>query len=169
MDRDGDGLKGFDTIDALEQACFAAGGGDYTCPAQRAVDFMRSSASPSLGQSSYRLGVVPGRLDRILPPPTAKALREALVFFERVIPGFLTKGTLVGVEARVSSPVRFPRNPDTLECSLPGLYLAGEGAGYAGGIVSAGLDGLRLAETILTGIPAKREKEAKETADCATA
>ena len=67
-------------------------------------------------------------------------------------------GTVVGVEARISSPVRFERDPATLMSSLPGLYLAGEGAGYAGGIVSAGLDGLRLAETILTGKAAVREK-----------
>jgi uncharacterized FAD-dependent dehydrogenase len=79
-----------------------------------------------------------------------------------VIPGFLRHGTLVGIEARVSSPVRFERNPETLASSLPGLYLAGEGAGYAGGIVSAGLDGLRLAETILTGVPAQRGKSAGE-------
>jgi uncharacterized FAD-dependent dehydrogenase len=108
--------------------------------------------------SSYSLGVRPGRIDRILPPATVTALREALMFFERVIPGFLTKGSLVGVETRISSPVRFERDPATLASSIPGLYLAGEGAGYAGGIVSAGLDGLRLAETILTGKPALRER-----------
>jgi hypothetical protein len=86
------------------------------------------------------------------------AIRAALVHFERVIPGFLGHGTVVGVETRISSPVRFERDPATLASSLPGLYLAGEGAGYAGGIVSAGLDGLRLAETILTGTPALRER-----------
>ena len=67
-------------------------------------------------------------------------------------------GTLIGVETRVSSPVRFERNPDTLESSLPGLYLVGEGAGQAGGITSAALDGLRAAETILTGKPAMRRQ-----------
>ncbi len=162
VDREGNGLAGFDRIDALERACFEAGGGDYSCPAQRAVDFLRGAASPTLGPSSYQLGTRPARLDQLMPADTVRALREALGFFERVIPGFLRSGTLVGVEARVSSPVRFPRNPDTLESTLPGLWLAGEGAGYAGGIVSAGLDGLRLAETILTGIPAKREKGPSE-------
>jgi uncharacterized FAD-dependent dehydrogenase len=158
VDRNGNGLAGFDFVESLERACFEAGGSDYTCPAQRAADFVRGVPSKDLGSSSYQLGVRPGRLDRVLPAPTRHAITAALTFFERVIPGFLRHGTLVGVEARVSSPVRFPRNPDTLECGLPGLYLAGEGAGYAGGIVSAGLDGLRIAETILTGIPAKREK-----------
>ncbi len=158
VDYQGDGLAGFALIEQLEKACFAAGGGDYTCPAQSAAAFLRGEAGAAPGASSYRLGVRPGRLDRILPAKTVTALGEALKFFERVIPGFLTHGTLVGVEARISSPVRFERDPATLASSLPGLYLAGEGAGYAGGIVSAGLDGLRLAETILTGRPALREK-----------
>jgi uncharacterized FAD-dependent dehydrogenase len=160
VDRDGNGMAGFDLVDRLEQECFALGGGDYTCPGQRAVDFLRGQASARLPASSYGLGTAPGRLDRLLPPATVTAIGEALRFFERVIPGFLTHGTLVGVEARVSSPVRFERDPGTLASSLPGLYLAGEGAGYAGGIISAALDGLRLAETILTGVPATRGKAA---------
>ncbi len=156
--RDGSGLAGFDLIDDLERQAFTSGGGDYTCPAQSAAAFMRGEDGPAVTASSYRLGVKPGRIDRILPPATVTALRQALRFFERVIPGFLTQGRLVGVETRVSSPVRFERDPATLASSLPGLYLAGEGAGYAGGIVSAGLDGLRLAETILTGTAALRER-----------
>jgi uncharacterized FAD-dependent dehydrogenase len=153
-----DPLSGFDIIERLERACFEAGGADLACPAQSAAAFVRGEAGPAPGASSYRFGLRPGRLDRILPPATASAIGAALRYFERVIPGFMTHGTLVGVEARVSSPVRFERNPDTLESSIPGLWLSGEGAGYAGGIVSAGLDGLRIAETILTGIPAKRER-----------
>jgi uncharacterized FAD-dependent dehydrogenase len=158
VDRGGDPLAGFALIDRLEKACFAAGGSDYSCPAQSALGFARGEAGARPGATSYRLGLRQARLDQLLPDPTVRALREALAFFERVIPGFLTRGTLVGIEARVSSPVRFERDPATLASSLPGLYLAGEGAGYAGGIVSAGLDGLRLAETILTGVPARRGK-----------
>jgi uncharacterized FAD-dependent dehydrogenase len=158
VERDGDGLAGFELIERLERAAFAAGGNDYSCPAQSALAFVRGEDGPAVTASSYSLGVRPGRIDRILPPATVTALREALMFFERVIPGFLTKGSLVGVETRISSPVRFERDPATLASSIPGLYLAGEGAGYAGGIVSAGLDGLRLAETILTGKPALRER-----------
>ncbi len=158
VDYDGDGLAGFDLINRLERECFVAGGGDFSCPAQSALSFMREEAGAAPTASSYRLGIRPGRLDRILPAKTVSALGEALRFFDRVIPGFLAHGTLVGIEARISSPVRFERDPATLMSSLPGLYLAGEGAGYAGGIVSAGLDGLRLAETILTGKPALREK-----------
>jgi uncharacterized FAD-dependent dehydrogenase len=155
---DGDGREGFELIAELERAAFAAGGSDFTCPAQSAAAFVRGEAGPAVRASSYRLGVRPGRIDRILPKPTVIAIRQALLHFERVIPGFLQYGNLIGVETRVSSPVRFERDPATLASSLPGLYLAGEGAGYAGGIVSAGLDGLRLAETILTGNPAKRER-----------
>ncbi len=151
-------LAGFDFVDELEKACFQAGGGDYACPAQSAMAFLRGETGKVPKDTSYHFGLRPGRLDRILPPATVTALREALKHFERVIPGFLTHGTLVGVEARVSSPVRFSRRPEDLSSSLPGLYLAGEGAGYAGGIISAALDGLRLAETILTGIPALRGK-----------
>lgn len=152
------GLAGFALVDTIERACFAAGGGDYSCPAQGAMAFLRGEAGPPSRPSSYRLGVRAGRLDQLLPPPAVQALRAALAHFERVIPGFLSRGQLVGVEARVSSPVRFIRDEATLASTLPGLYLAGEGAGYAGGIVSAGLDGLRLAETIITGIPARRER-----------
>jgi uncharacterized FAD-dependent dehydrogenase len=153
-----DPLSGFDTIDRLERACFEAGGSDYACPAQSAAAFARGEAGAVPTHTSYRFGLRPGRLDRILPPATVRSITAALNYFERLIPGFMRHGTLVGVEARVSSPLRFERNPDTLESSLSGLWLAGEGAGYAGGIVSAGLDGLRIAETIITGIPARREK-----------
>lgn len=158
VDYGSDGLAGFELINRLERECFVAGGSDFSCPAQSALAFMRGEAGAAPTSSSYRLGIRPGRLDRILPAKTVSALGEALRFFDRVIPGFLMHGTLVGIEARISSPVRFERDPATLMSSLPGLYLAGEGAGYAGGIVSAGLDGLRLAETILTGKPALREK-----------
>ncbi len=158
VDRNASGMAGFDLIERLERAAYAAGGSDYTCPAQTATGFVRGEAGASVTSSSYRLGVRPARIDQILPEATVRAIREALVYFERVIPGFLAHGRIVGVETRVSSPVRFERNPETLASSLDGLYLAGEGAGYAGGIVSAGLDGLRLAETIITGVPAMRER-----------
>jgi hypothetical protein len=158
VDRAGSGLAGFAVINEMERQAFAAGGGDYSCPAQTARSFLRGEAGPPVHGSSYRLGVRPGRIDSILPERTVAAIRQALMHFDRLIPGFLAHGTMVGVETRISSPVRFERDPATLASSLPGLYLAGEGAGYAGGIVSAGLDGLRLAETILTGHPALRER-----------
>ncbi len=150
------GLAGFDLLDQIEQHAYRDGGNDYTCPAQTAQAFMRGEASAQLNPSSYQLGITPGRLDQILPSDTVDALRAALKYYERVIPGFLKQGQLVGVETRVSSPVRFERNPESLASSLDNLYLMGEGAGYAGGIISAALDGLRIAECILTGKPHKR-------------
>jgi uncharacterized FAD-dependent dehydrogenase len=150
-------LDAFDFLSDLERQAFSAGGDNYSCPAQSATAFVRGEEGLQTTATSYRLGITPARLDQLLPQETVKALREALQYFEKIIPGFMRSGVLIGVETRVSSPVRFERHPETLSSSLPGLYLAGEGAGYAGGIVSAALDGLRIAETILTGKPAKRK------------
>lgn len=156
--------QAFEMLATLERQAFALGAGTdqefaYRCPAQSAQAFVRGEAGLASQKSSYRLGITAARLDQLLPTATVHALREALQYFEKLIAGFLREGVLIGVETRVSSPVRFERNPETLSSSLPGLYLAGEGAGYAGGITSAALDGLRLAETILTGIPATRKTE----------
>lgn len=150
------GLAAFDLLDQLEKNTFAQGGNDYSCPAQTALSFLRGENNNNKIRSSYRLGTRNARLDQILPADTTKALREALKFYEKVIPGFLKKGNLIGLETRVSSPVRFERNPETLCSSLDGLYLMGEGAGYAGGIISAALDGLKISESILSGIVHKR-------------
>ncbi len=151
----------FAFLEELERRAFVAGAGDasdraYRCPAQNAAAFVRGEAGLQAKQTSYHFGLAPARLDQLLPKRTAAALQYALPYFEKLIRGFLSSGTLIGVETRVSSPVRFERHPETLESSLSGLYLAGEGAGCAGGITSAALDGLRIAETILTGKPPLR-------------
>ena len=117
--RDGNGLDGFDRINAIEKRAFEAGGKNYSCPAQTATDFMRGQDSKQLTSSSYKLGIIPGRIDQILPPETVRSLHAALRFFDKKVPGFIKHGTLVGVETRVSSPVRFERNPETLASSLP--------------------------------------------------
>ncbi len=150
-------LDAFEFLRELEQQAFTAGGGTYACPAQSAAAFARGKAGLHTTNSSYQPGLVSARLDRLLPRDTVRALQAALQTFEHRIPGFMQSGVLLGVETRVSSPARFERNPETLESSLPGLYLAGEGAGYASGITSAALDGLRIAETILTGKAATRK------------
>jgi uncharacterized FAD-dependent dehydrogenase len=150
-------LNALEFINELEQHAFSAGGSNYSCPAQSAVSFVRGEEGLHTTETSYRLGITSARIDQLLPRDTVNALREALKYFENLIPGFMKSGVLLGVETRISSPVRFERNPETLSSSLSGLYLAGEGAGYAGGITSAALDGLRIVETILTGKTAKRK------------
>jgi uncharacterized FAD-dependent dehydrogenase len=151
-------LDALDVINEIERRAFSAGGNNYSCPAQSAISFVRGEQGLHTTETSYRLGITSGRLDQLLPRSTVKALCEALKYFEKLTPGFMQSGVLLGVETRVSSPVRFERHPETLSSSLPGLYLAGEGAGYAGGITSSALDGLRIVETILTGKPATRKE-----------
>ncbi len=135
---------------ALERDADRAGGGGQVAPAQRLVDFVAGRGSRDLPRCSYRPGVRAARLDLDLPPFVATRLRDALRRFARVIRGYDTGDAIVvGVETRSSSPVRILRDPRTLASpSLPGLYPCGEGAGYAGGIVSAALDGLAVAEAV---------------------
>ncbi|MBR2364105.1 MAG: NAD(P)/FAD-dependent oxidoreductase [Lentisphaeria bacterium] len=142
--------KAFAFLDELEKKVFASGGGDYTCPAQSAVDFVRRTSSGSKLFSSYSMGLRPARLDEILPGNIAKALHRALKHFDSMATSFINRGVLVGLETHVSSPVRFTRDPETLGSSLPGLYTAGEGAGMAGGITSSAADGIRIAEALLS-------------------
>lgn len=140
--------QAYDFLEGLEAKCFRAGGSDYACPAQKAEDFVRGSLSGKLPDSSYCFGLRSARLDELLPREITASLRYALRHFDKVNPGFISQGVFVGIEARVSSPVRFLRNPETLESSLGHLYLAGEGAGMAGGITSAAVDGLKMAEAM---------------------
>jgi len=145
-------LAGVELQRSIERAAFAAGGGAFRAPAQRLADFLAGRASPEVGDTSYRPGPAAGDLARVLPPFVANALRAGLRRLGERLPAFLhPDALLIGVETRTSAPVRFPRDPDTLVArGLDGLYPVGEGAGYAGGIVSAALDGARAAERILT-------------------
>ena len=114
------------------------------------TDFIAGRASSSLADSSYAPGLYPARVDKLLPEAVASRLRKGFEEFGRKQRGFATdKATVIGDETRTSSPVRIPRTPDGLEhVAIPGLYPAGEGAGYAGGIVSAAIDGERVAEAV---------------------
>ncbi|MBH1988958.1 MAG: NAD(P)/FAD-dependent oxidoreductase [Myxococcaceae bacterium] len=137
----------------MEQAAWEAGGGGLCAPAARATDFVKKRVSSDLPSTSYQPGIRPADLDSVLNAsgvPIADRLREALLVFDQKMPGYLTEeAVLVGVESRTSSPVRVIRDPVTLESiSLPGLYPCSEGAGYAGGIVSAAIDGVAVAERI---------------------
>lgn len=143
--------QAFDMLATLETNAYLAGGEDYTAPAQDAAAFFHKRRKISSYETSYKLGLRPAPLHEILPRETSWSITNALSYFERIFPGFMRFGKLVGVETNISSPVRFFRNPETLESSLPGLYICGEGAGFAGGIMSAAVDGMKIAEKIITG------------------
>ncbi len=134
-----------------EERAFAAGGGDYRAPAQRVGDFLAGRPSTHLGTAapSYKPGVTPTDLSLCLPDFAITAIREALPAFGRSIQGFdMEDAVMTGVETRTSSPVRIRRGADHQSVNTEGLYPAGEGAGYAGGIFSAGVDGIRVAEAL---------------------
>jgi uncharacterized FAD-dependent dehydrogenase len=146
-------LGGIEVQRRLERAAFEAGGGELRAPAVRAVDFAEGRASSDVPDTSYIPGTVPADLAAVLDAsglPIADRIRRALFDFNRSMRGYLTnEAALVGVETRTSSPVRVPRHPESLESpDLAGLFPTGEGAGYAGGIVSAALDGMRVAERV---------------------
>jgi hypothetical protein len=134
-----------------EQRAYELGRGEYQCPIQAAQDFVGRRASKGSLQSSYPRQVVAAELDEVVPPLVAAAIRRALPILDDRWRGLFLRGaTLVGPEARGSAPVRFLRDEQTLESpGIRGIYPIGEGAGYAGGIVSAALDGLRAAKSII--------------------
>ena len=147
----GDPLAGVALQRDLEARAYRLGGGDYAAPAQRLEDFLARRASTRLGRisASYQPGVRPADLEQLLPVPIVTALREALPVFARRIPGYdHPDAVLTGVETRTSSPVRIPRDDAMESLNVRGLVPAGEGAGYAGGILSAGIDGIRAAEAL---------------------
>ncbi len=134
----------------LEIATSQAGGGRQKAPAQRAVDFLAGRVSAALPKSSYEPGLTPWDLNALLPDFVSRRMKDGLLFFNRKLRGFAGEDALlIGSETRTSSPLRIPRDPATLQhVDLPGLFPCGEGAGYAGGIVSAALDGRRCAEAV---------------------
>ncbi len=142
---------------ALETVAADAGGGAHRAPAQRCDLFLAGDPTPSEPlPTSYLPGLTPADFDTILPKGLAGRLREAMEYFESKLPGFASEfGQMVGVETRTSSPVRLVRDGESLmNPGLPGLYPCGEGAGFAGGIVSAALDGIRVAKALLNEQPA---------------
>ena len=135
----------------LESRAYRLGGSNYQAPGQRVGDFLAARPSTALGEvePSYKPGVLPGDLGAALPAYAIDAIREALPAFGRKIKGFdMPDAVLTGVETRTSSPVRITRGDDYQSLNVQGLYPAGEGASYAGGILSAGVDGIRVAEAV---------------------
>ena len=152
-------LAGIEFQRKIERAAFAAGGSNYHAPAQLLGDLLANRASRGQGsvKPSYEPGVVWSDLREILPEFVIETLKQALPQIAHKLPGYLLEdAVLTAAETRSSSPVRIPRNPESLVCEgLANFYPAGEGAGYAGGIISAAADGMRVAEAVLRQVLAK--------------
>ena len=147
----GGALAGIEFQRHWEALAFTAGGEDYSAPCQRVGDFLEGRASTDLGSviPSYKPGVRMTDLSACLPEYAITAMREALHKFDGRIAGFaMADAVLTGVETRTSSPLRIARDRSFQSVNTKGLYPAGEGAGYAGGILSAGVDGIKVAEAV---------------------
>jgi len=149
-------LAGVELQEKLESLAYELGGSDYCAPGQLVGDFIRKKPSSEFGEvePSYKPGVLLGDLTPSLPSYVIEAIREALPEFGKQIRGFdRHDAILTGIETRTSSPVRIKRDNDSLQSiNTRGLYPAGEGAGYAGGILSAGVDGIKVAEAVAKAI-----------------
>lgn len=142
-------LRGLEFQKQIEQKAFIAGGGQFKAPAQRIIDFLKNRTSTELPICSYKPGITESDISEVLPKEISERLRGGLEFFAKSKPLLASKdGIMLGVESRTSSPVRIPRGKDGMHIQIKGLFPAGEGAGYAGGIVSAGLDGQNSAECV---------------------
>ena len=143
-------LAGVKYQEYIENLAHKNGGGGQIAPAQRLKDFVASKKSETLAETSYHPGIISAELHNFLPDNISKRLQKAFVEYNKSMKGYLTNDAIIiGVESRTSSPVRIPRDKETLEhTQIVGLYPCGEGAGYAGGIVSSAVDGERVAEKI---------------------
>ncbi|MEQ1530236.1 MAG: FAD-dependent protein, partial [Methylococcales bacterium] len=150
-DYPGHPLAGIDFQRRLEARAFTLGGGNYQAPGQLVGDFLAAKPSSAFAsvQPSYTPGVHLTDLSSALPDFAIAAIREALPAFDKKIKGFaMADAVLTGVETRTSSPIRIKRNSEYQSINTQGLYPAGEGAGYAGGILSAAVDGIKVAEAV---------------------
>ena len=160
-------LAGIELQRQLESHAFVLGGSNYQAPGQLVGDFIQGRPSTALGSitPSYKPGVLIGDLSSALPGYAIEAMREALPAFGRKIKGFDTHdAVLTGVETRTSSPIRMSRGDDLQSVNVRGLYPAGEGASYAGGILSAGVDGIKVAEALARSVLAAVEHERTQAA-----
>lgn len=135
----------------VEQRCWEAGGKTQKVPAQRMIDFVEGKVSTDFPKTSYQPGIVSADLNEVLPPLLSKRLKKAFIAFGKKMKGYYTnEAVLHAPESRTSSPISIPRNPETLEhIEVKGLYPCGEGAGYAGGIISAAIDGINCVDAIV--------------------
>lgn len=143
-------MAGIEFQRVWEEKAYQLGGGHYRAPAQSLRDFLQQRDPAPLRQSSYKPGIIPARVEEALPKFVVDSLREALPYFNKKMPGFASReAILLAVETRTSSPLRILRGPDFQSLTTSGLYPIGEGSGYAGGIISSALDGLKAAEAII--------------------
>jgi len=143
-------LAGMEFQRRWEEKAFQSGGKNFKAPAQGLPDFLQGRDPSSVRKTSFKPGITPARLDECLPGFVVESLREALPHFNRKMPGFCSsEAMLLGTETRTSSPLRILRKEDYQSQSVRGLYPIGEGSGYAGGIISSALDGMKAAEAVL--------------------
>ncbi|MFC4634113.1 NAD(P)/FAD-dependent oxidoreductase [Dokdonia ponticola] len=147
----GDPFVCLDFQKSVEHACWEAAGKTQAVPAQRMRDFVDGRISKDFPKTSYQPGIVAVDLNKVLPPLIAKRLKKAFIAFGRKMKGYLTNDAVLHApESRTSSPVSIPRDPETLEhIEVKGLYPCGEGAGYAGGIISAAIDGINCVDKVV--------------------
>jgi len=155
--KNGNALLGLDFRRIWEEKAFQLGGGGFYAPAQRLTDFLREKISATLPTSSFLPGVRSAPLKEVLPPFVFFALKEGIPVFGKKMPGFITADALlVGVETRTSSPLRLLRGEDGQSVNVRGLFPCGEGAGYAGCIISSAVDGLKAAQRMLLAMDGHR-------------
>ena len=146
-------LKGLAYQKDLERLAFTSGGRSQVAPAQRLTDFVEGKLSPDLNPTSYRPGLRSVPLHSLMPKIIGSRLRNGFAAFGKKMNGFYTsEANVIGVESRTSSPVNIPRNDSLEHPDVKGLFPCGEGGGYAGGIVSAAMDGERCAEAAIVGL-----------------
>ena len=146
-------LAGLSFRQLWERKAFIAGGSNYQAPAQKTTDFLHGKKSCVLGRTSFLPGVKPVAMEEILPDFVAYSLKRSIKEFDKKMFGFITEEShLIGVETRTSSPVRICRGKDGQSLNIKGIYPCGEGAGYAGGIISSALDGIKAAQNLIDNL-----------------
>jgi uncharacterized FAD-dependent dehydrogenase len=146
----GGALAGMEFQRRWEEEAYRLGGGNFRAPAQGVLDFLQNRDPSAIRATSFKPGITPARMDECLPAFVRESLREALPYFSRKMPGFVSPdAVLIGIETRTSCPLRILRNEDCQSQSVQGLYPIGEGSGYTGGIISSALDGIKAAEAVL--------------------
>jgi hypothetical protein len=148
-----DYLSGLAFRQIWEKKAFLSGGSNYCAPAQKITDFLQGNPAGAVGKTSFRPGVKPSALEDVLPEFVTDSLRQGIKKFDKKMPGFITEEAhLIGVETRTSSPLRICRHSDGQSETIGGIYPCGEGAGYAGGIISSALDGIKAAQNLIDNL-----------------